>query len=49
LSPHAWEPIGRLLGALDRPTVLLQEGGYDLAGIGRAAVDVVAGIEAARA
>ncbi|MFP5308147.1 MAG: histone deacetylase family protein [Actinomycetes bacterium] len=49
LSPAAWGPIGRILGALDRPTVLLQEGGYDLGAIGQAAVDVVAGIEAARA
>ena len=40
--------LGRLLGALDRPTVLLQEGGYALEAIGALAVATLDGLEAAR-
>ena len=34
VSPAGFREAGRLLGALGLPTVLVQEGGYDLATIG---------------
>ncbi|MFP4312099.1 MAG: histone deacetylase family protein [Nitriliruptoraceae bacterium] len=46
LSPEGFAPLGRLLAALDRPTVLVQEGGYALEVIGRVAVDVLTAFRA---
>jgi len=39
---------GRILGALGLPTVVVQEGGYDLATIGPLVVETLAGLESSR-
>lgn len=36
---------GRILGALDRPTVVVQEGGYDLPALGGLVLAALEGIE----
>lgn len=41
LSAGGFTRLGLLLAALERPTVLVQEGGYALERLGRAAVDVL--------
>jgi acetoin utilization deacetylase AcuC-like enzyme len=45
VSPAAFREAGRLLGSLGLPTVLVQEGGYDLAAIGPLVREVLFGIE----
>ena len=45
MSPAAFHEAGRLLGALGLPTVLVQEGGYDLEAIGPLVREVLFGIE----
>jgi acetoin utilization deacetylase AcuC-like enzyme len=42
LSPAGFHALGRLLAALQRPTVLVQEGGYALTHLGALTVDVLA-------
>ena len=45
-SPSAgFRAAGRALGALGLPTVLVQEGGYDLDAIGELVCEVLNGIE----
>jgi acetoin utilization deacetylase AcuC-like enzyme len=39
--------IGASIGALDLPTLFVQEGGYDLDAIGRNVVNVLEGFEGA--
>jgi acetoin utilization deacetylase AcuC-like enzyme len=39
--------VGAAIGALGRPTLIVQEGGYDLAVIGRNVVNVLRGVEGA--
>jgi acetoin utilization deacetylase AcuC-like enzyme len=41
VSAQGFRRLGQLLSALDRPTVLVQEGGYALEHLGPAAVDVL--------
>lgn len=47
VSATGFREAGRLLGALGLPTVLVQEGGYDLATIGSLVLEVLLGIEQA--
>jgi len=42
VSPRAFDQLGPLLASLDRPTVLLQEGGYALDELGQLAVRTLA-------
>ena len=48
VSPAGFERAGRILGELGLPTVLVQEGGYDLATLGPLVRAVLLGFEAAR-
>ena len=48
VTPAMYEPAGRLVGALGTPTIVLQEGGYDLEVIGPCVAGFLAGVEAAR-
>ena len=48
VSHAAFREAGRTLGTLELPTVLVQEGGYDLATIGDLVYEVLAGFEDAR-
>ena len=43
--PHGFRAAGRALGALGLPTVVVQEGGYDLAAIGLLVGEALTGIE----
>jgi acetoin utilization deacetylase AcuC-like enzyme len=45
VSAEGFRAAGRALGALGLPTVVVQEGGYDLAAIGHLVHEVLAGIE----
>jgi acetoin utilization deacetylase AcuC-like enzyme len=45
VSPEGFRAAGRALGALGLPTVVVQEGGYDLDTIGELVCEVLAGIE----
>ena len=47
VSAAGFRAAGRLLGALGLPTVLVQEGGYDLATIGSLVLEVLLGVEQA--
>jgi acetoin utilization deacetylase AcuC-like enzyme len=49
VSAHGYGAAGRVLGGLGLPTVVVQEGGYDLAAIGRLVGEALAGIEEGRA
>ena len=49
VSADGYRAAGRVLGGLGLPTVVVQEGGYDLAAIGRLVVEALAGIEEGRA
>jgi acetoin utilization deacetylase AcuC-like enzyme len=48
VTPGGFREAGRILGELGRPTVLVQEGGYDLAAIGELVLEMLRGFEAAR-
>jgi len=48
VSERGYVAAGRTLGALDLPTVVVQEGGYDLQAIGRLVHATLAGIEEGR-
>ena len=45
VTPPAFRAAGRALGALGLPTVVVQEGGYDLDAIGGLVRETLAGIE----
>ena len=47
MTPPAFRAAGRALGALEVPTVVVQEGGYDLDAIGGLVGETLAGIEEA--
>ena len=49
VSADGYRAAGRVLGGLGLPTVVVQEGGYDLAAIGRLVGEALAGIEEGRA
>jgi acetoin utilization deacetylase AcuC-like enzyme len=48
VSEHGYRTAGRTLGALGLPTVVVQEGGYDLEAIARLVHATLAGIEEGR-
>jgi acetoin utilization deacetylase AcuC-like enzyme len=48
VTPAGFREAGRLLGALDLPTVLVQEGGYDLGSLGALVSETLAGLEEGR-
>jgi len=48
VTAAGFREAGRIVGALGRPTVLVQEGGYDLATIGPLVREVLLGFEEAR-
>jgi acetoin utilization deacetylase AcuC-like enzyme len=48
VSATGYREAGRILGGLGVPTVVVQEGGYDLAAIGSLVRETLLGIEAAR-
>ncbi len=48
VSGAGYRDAGRALGSLDLPTVLIQEGGYDLERIGELVVETLRGVEQAR-
>jgi acetoin utilization deacetylase AcuC-like enzyme len=48
VSAAGFREAGRIVGALDRPTVFVQEGGYDLATIGALVREVLLGYEESR-
>jgi acetoin utilization deacetylase AcuC-like enzyme len=48
VSAAGYREAGRILGALGLPTVVVQEGGYDLATIGPLVVETLAGLEEGR-
>jgi acetoin utilization deacetylase AcuC-like enzyme len=45
VSAAGYRQAGRILGELGLPTVIVQEGGYDLATIGSLVVETLAGVE----
>ena len=45
MTGAGFRAAGRALGALGVPTVVVQEGGYDLNEIGRLVLEALAGIE----
>jgi acetoin utilization deacetylase AcuC-like enzyme len=45
VTPAAFEPAGALVAGLGRPTVVLQEGGYDLSVLGACVAGFLAGLE----
>lgn len=45
VSPEGYREAGRVLGSLGLPTVVVQEGGYDLDSIGPLVHTTLAGIE----
>jgi len=45
VTPEGFRAAGRALGALRLPTVVVQEGGYDLDAIGELVCEVLTGIE----
>jgi acetoin utilization deacetylase AcuC-like enzyme len=48
VSPAGFREAGRLLGALDVPTVVVQEGGYDLESLGPLVREALLGLEEGR-
>jgi acetoin utilization deacetylase AcuC-like enzyme len=48
VSSAGFREAGRVVGALGRPTVFVQEGGYDLATIGPLVREVLLGFEESR-
>jgi acetoin utilization deacetylase AcuC-like enzyme len=49
VSEHAFRSAGALLGGLGLPTVVVQEGGYDLQRIGPLVREALLGLEEGRA
>ena len=49
VTPDAFREAGRLLGALGLPTVVVQEGGYELGTLGDLVRRALAGLEEGRA
>ena len=49
VSADGFEAAGRALGGLRMPTVVVQEGGYDLEAIGPLVLAALRGLESARA
>jgi acetoin utilization deacetylase AcuC-like enzyme len=49
VSPAAFREAGRLLGELSVPTVVVQEGGYDLGTLGELVRRALLGLEEGRA
>ncbi len=45
MSAEGLRGAGRVLGALGLPTVVIQEGGYDLARIGRLVSEALQGVD----
>ncbi|MDQ2983653.1 MAG: histone deacetylase family protein [Actinomycetota bacterium] len=45
VTPEGFRAAGRTLGALGLPTVVVQEGGYDLASLGGLVLQALAGVE----
>jgi acetoin utilization deacetylase AcuC-like enzyme len=45
VTAEGYREAGRVLGALRLPTVVVQEGGYDLNEIGRLVLEALSGIE----
>ena len=45
VSAAGYREAGRILGALGLPTVLVQEGGYDLERVGDLVLEALSGIE----
>ena len=45
MTAAGYREAGRILGELALPTVVVQEGGYDLATIGGLVVETLAGVE----
>ena len=45
MTPSGYRAAGRALGALRLPTVLVQEGGYDLTTIGALVRETLAGVQ----
>jgi acetoin utilization deacetylase AcuC-like enzyme len=45
VTPDGFRAAGRALGALGLPTVIVQEGGYDLDAIGQLVCEALQGIE----
>ncbi len=45
MTPAGFRAAGRALGGLGLPTVVVQEGGYDLTTIGELVHEALAGIE----
>jgi acetoin utilization deacetylase AcuC-like enzyme len=45
VTPGGYRAAGRMLGELDLPTVLVQEGGYDLTTIGALVAETLAGVQ----
>ena len=48
VSSDAFHEAGRIIGGLGLPTVLVQEGGYDLETLGSLTLEVLRGVESAR-
>ena len=47
VSSEAFHEAGRIVGGLGLPTVLIQEGGYDLETLGSLVLAVLSGVETA--
>jgi acetoin utilization deacetylase AcuC-like enzyme len=45
VTPAGYREAGRTIGALALPTVLVQEGGYDLTTIGALVAETLAGVQ----
>lgn len=48
VTPAGFREAGRLLGGLDLPTVIVQEGGYDLSSLGELVVATLLGVQEGR-
>jgi acetoin utilization deacetylase AcuC-like enzyme len=48
VSAAGLREAGRIIGGLGLPTVLVQEGGYDLETLGSLTLEVLRGVESAR-
>jgi acetoin utilization deacetylase AcuC-like enzyme len=48
VTSDAFHEAGRVIGGLGLPTVLVQEGGYDLETLGPLVLDVLSGVESTR-
>ena len=48
MTAAGYREAGRILGALGLPTVVVQEGGYDLATIGELVLEFLTGVQTRR-